>query len=412
VAERTSVIPDSAAGFGLLRMPAEVRFGPGTALTVPAAAAALGERVLVCSDAYVATTEAFQAMVRAITSLGLRTEVIADVQPELPLAYVNSAARVARDFQPDVIVGYGGGSTLDLAKLLALLVTYPDPLSRYYGENQVPGRVTPQIAVPTTAGTGSEVTPVAVLSDPDRELKIGVSSPYLVPEIAVVDPTLTASAPPSVTAHSGIDALVHAVESFTARPRLAGQEYRDQVFVGRNQLSSMLALRATTLIAGSLRSAVRAGHEPASRAAMAEGSLLAGVAFATAGTHLSHAIQYPIGALTKTPHGLGTGMLLPYVLDACKPSITDQLAQLGAAMGLTDPAPDATIAHIRTLVADIGIPPTLADIGVTRADLPRVVELSATVTRLVGNAPVEADPALLGEIVGAAFEGRVGQPWP
>ncbi|WP_422677974.1 hypothetical protein [Blastococcus brunescens] len=245
-----------------------------------------------------------------------------------------------------------------------------------------------------------------MLSDPDRALKVGVSDPALIPRAAVVDPQLTVGAPPAVTAHSGIDAFVHAVESFTASGRFTEWPESLGVFVGRNRLSSGLALDAVRLVSGSLRTAVTDGGDLAARTDMALGSLYAGMAFGTAGTHLSHAIQYPVGTLTRTPHGLGTGLLLPYVLEACAPAIGAELVGIGTAMGLSDPTVPATLAAVRALVADIGIPGSLAELGMQRADLPRVVELSLGVTRLVGNAPLPGSPELVTEIVTAAFEGR------
>ncbi|OMQ16684.1 hypothetical protein A7K94_0200865 [Modestobacter sp. VKM Ac-2676] len=394
------------APFGLLRLPTEIRFGVGAVATVAATVGRFGHRVLVCADAVLAATPAFQVVRHQLEAGGMQVMLISDVQPELPLDSVLAGADQARLFGPDVVLGYGGGSSLDLAKLMALLVTHPGPVSEYYGENRVPGPVVPVVAVPTTAGTGSEVTPVAVLSDPDRALKVGVSDPALIPRVALVDPRLLVGAPARVTAHSGIDAFVHAVEALTAAQRSTEWPGTQGVFVGRSRLSSLLATDAVRLLAGSLRTAVTEGSDLGARTATALGSLEAGMAFGSAGTHLSHAIQYPLGALTHTPHGLGTGLMLPYVLDACAPVIGPELAAIGVAMGLPDPRMPATLDAVRALVADIGIPRTLADIGVTRADLPRIVELSLSVSRLVSNAPLPPSAALLTEIVDAAFEGR------
>ncbi|SFD95751.1 iron-containing alcohol dehydrogenase [Blastococcus tunisiensis] len=392
--------------FGLLRLPAEIRFGVGAAGTAAAVVERFGRRVLLCTDRILSATPAFRSLHAELEGRGHAVLVLDDVQAELPLGSVLAAAELARGFGPDVVVGYGGGSALDLAKLVALLVSHPRPVADFYGENRVPGPVLPVVAIPTTAGTGSEVTPVAVLSDPDRALKVGVSDPALIPRAAVVDPQLTVGAPPAVTAHSGIDAFVHAVESFTASGRFTEWPETLGVFVGRNRLSSGLALDAVRLVSGSLRTAVTDGSDLAARTDMALGSLYAGMAFGTAGTHLSHAIQYPVGTLTRTPHGLGTGLLLPFVLEACAPAIGAELVGIGTAMGLPDPSVPATLAAVRALVADIGIPGSLAELGMQRTDLPRVVELSLGVTRLVGNAPLPGSAELVTEIVTAAFEGR------
>src|SRR5207302_7734368 len=177
---------------------------------------------------------------------------------------------------PRCMIGLGGGSSIDLAKLVALGVAHGEDLRSFYGEEQVPGPIAPVIAMPTTAGTGSEVTPVAVLTDPEAVLKVGISSRYLIPTYALVDPILTHGCPPSVTAHAGIDALAHAIEAYTAARRQLPLG-SDAVFVGKNSLSDALALVAVSNIAPNLPAASR--DEPDARAAVAYGSLCAGLAF-------------------------------------------------------------------------------------------------------------------------------------
>jgi alcohol dehydrogenase len=308
-----------------------------------------------------------------------------------------------------VIIAVGGGSAIDLAKLVAMLAVNRRPLSDFYGENRVSRGILPVIAMPTTAGTGSEVTPVAVVSDPERELKVGISSPHLIPRRAIVDPLLTIGAPGSVTAHSGIDAFVHAVESYTARGVAHSWGEELPVFVGRNRFSSLLALEAVSAIGANLRTAVNTPGDLDAREAMSWGSLLAGMAFGAGGTHISHALQYPVGAATKTPHGLGTGLLLPYVLEACLPAIVPELADIAHALDLPEDGAEASaiaaIAAIRSLVVDIGVPTRLADLGVTAGQLSRFAELGVGVTRLAGNAPVAPGTDLFTRILRAALDG-------
>lgn len=395
--------------FGLLRLPGQVSFGAGSIESLPVSVSRLGKRVFVCADPYIATTEHFRIAVSAMAGAGLTVTTYSGIVPELPVDSVLAAAEVAREFRPDVVVGYGGGSAIDLSKLVALLVRQAGPLSRYYGEHNVGEDVVPLVAVPTTAGTGSEVTPVAVVSDPERELKVGVSSPYLIPLVAIVDPRLTLGAPADLTAHSGIDALVHAIESFTAATRSPQWAEKPPVFVGRNRLTSLLALEAVASIGGSLRTAVNDPHDLPAREAMAYGSLLAGMAFGSAGTHLSHALQYPIGALSKTPHGLGTGLMLPYVMQALLPEAVPRLAEVARALGGGDAADDVlarqAIEAVRGLTMDIGIPSTLAEIGITADQLPRIARLSLTVSRLANNSPLVPTFELFMSILEAAFSG-------
>ena len=221
----------------------------------------------------------------------------------------------ARSFMPDMVIGIGGGSCLDFAKCAALLLSHGGKLQDYYGEFKVPGPILPVIAVPTTAGTGSEVTPVAVISDPDRTLKIGISSPHLIAAAAICDPELTMTCPPGLTAIAGADALTHAIEAFTAVRRGADSDLPQQhVFIGKSALTDHFALLAIKLLGRSLEKAYRDGADEDARADVMMGALAAGCAFGTAGTAAAHAVQYPVGALTHTPHGLGVATMLPYVM--------------------------------------------------------------------------------------------------
>ncbi|MBB5791246.1 iron-containing alcohol dehydrogenase [Jiangella mangrovi] len=390
----------------VLRLPDAVQFGRGARAGIPVAVARLGRRAFVVADPVVAGMTEFAAALDGLKAAGVEAHVFTGVVPELPLDGIDAAVSAARDVRPDVVVGFGGGSALDLAKLVALLLVHPGPLSAYYGENAVPGPVLPVVAVPTTAGTGSEVTPVAVVSDPDRELKVGVSDAALVPRVAIVDPELTVGVPPSVTAASGIDALAHAVESYTAIERPPSWDAQLPIFVGHNRLSSVLALEAAHALGDALPRAVADGADLAAREQCAYGSLLAGMAFGSGGTHLAHALQYPIGALTHTPHGVGTGMMLPYVMAAIRPACAPRLSALGAALG-APATPDAAIDRVAEIRAAVGIPATLAEIGITRDQLPRIAELALGVTRLAGNSPRPATRELLLAILEAALTGDV-----
>lgn len=389
---------------GTVRLPSRVHFGYGTRGQLPEVVSVHGSRALVVVDPFLERSPLFAAVIDALTAAGVEVRVHSEVTPELPVGTLDGGAAAARAFGAEVILAVGGGSTLDAAKLIALLATYDGPLSRYYGENLVPGPVVPIVAVPTTAGTGSEVTPVAVVSDPERALKVGISSPFLVPAAAVVDPELTLGAPAGVTACSGIDALVHAVESYTARPLELEWTGALRVFVGRNALIEPIALDAARRLGPWLPVAVRDGAHRVARREVALGALLGGIAFGSTGTHLCHALQYPIGALTKTPHGLGTGLLLPYALDAIRgePAVAERIASLGAALERIDPdeaSAERTIARVVELNREIGVPATLAEIGVERRQLPRIADLALQLGRLLAITPVEPTRELLLELL-------------
>jgi alcohol dehydrogenase class IV len=397
---------DTAMLQGTLRLPREVRFGFGSRRFAVEAVRARGTQVLALVDPFLIGLSPVREVLDAVAASGCDVDECVDVQPELPVAGI--AALAARAARADVLLAIGGGSVIDAAKLAAMIAAHGGTPSDYYGENGVPGPITPVIALPTTAGTGSEVTPVAVVSDPTRAMKVGVSSPYLVPDVAIVDPEFTLAAPPSVTAFAGIDALVHALESFTAAPLESGT---DRVFTGRNALSDAASLRAAELLATWLPAAVAEPADRRARENVALGSLMAGIAFGSTGTHLSHALQYPIGTLTKTPHGLGTGLMLPYVLDACLQDerARARIAQASAALGSESASERERAQHVvRTVAAvgaAVGVPRTLADIGVREADLPQLAGNALAQTRLVGIAPIPVTEATLTGILERALHG-------
>ncbi|TFV84111.1 iron-containing alcohol dehydrogenase [Microbacterium sp. dk485] len=395
---------------GVLRLPAQIQVGFGVRAQIPRLLAAHADHVLVIADPFLVGTPVFTQMCEAVRAAGVELHVHSEVAPELPVESLTAIAEVAARRGVGAILAVGGGSALDAAKLVAVLLTHGGPLSRYYGENLVPGPVLPIIAVPTTAGTGSEVTPVAVVSDPERGLKIGVSSPHLVPVAAIVDPELALGAPASVTAFAGIDALVHAVESYTAGqlPRDPDEEGELPVFTGRNVLTEALSLEASGRIRRWLPVAVSTPGHRRARAEMAVASLQAGIAFGPTGTHLSHALQYPLGALTKTPHGLGTGLLLPYVLDVLREDVATaaRIETLGAAMGVTGGAA-GVVRSLAALNAEIGVPGTLADIGISESQLPTIAELALDSVRLISICPIPVDHALLVRILRSAHAGRL-----
>jgi alcohol dehydrogenase len=392
---------------GVLRPPSTILLGEGTIEALGETVAPLGRRVLVCTDEFLARNHQVDAVRRVLAEANLEVEILDAAVPELPRASVEGAIDAARALRPDCVVGLGGGSCLDLAKLVALGLSVDQPLDAFYGEMAVPGPILPLAAVPTTAGTGSEVTPVAVLSDPAIALKVGISSPFLVPRAAICDPALSMGAPASVTAFAGIDALAHAIEAYCAVRRHDWSEMAGRVFVGGNVLSDRFALHAAALVSRSLRGAIE--DDPGARAEALEGSLCAGLAFATAGTALAHALQYPLGALTGTPHGMGVGLLMPFVMAFNAPARTDRLAELAVGMGAQASAAGA-IEAARRLALDVGIPGSLADMGAAAGDLERIAEQGLTVRRLVMNnpTPVSLEDAL--ELLRRAFDGDLAIP--
>src|ERR1700681_2702190 len=366
-----------------------------------------GQRVLVCTDQNIVKAGICETVMALLGDAKANVKVFDEGRPEVDRDTIERAAAFAQSYAPDVVIGLGGGSNLDLSKAVALLLKHPGPISAYYGENNVPGPITPVVAVPTTAGTGSEVSPVAVVADPERAIKVGIASRQLIPKWAIVDPALTLSCPASVTAHSGMDALTHAIESFCAKVRTGISPHA--IFVGKNPVSDVLAAKAISCLAKSLATAA---HHPDNRAAREEvalASLLAGMAFSSAGTAAVHALQYPVGEATHTPHGLGNAVLLPTVMRSIVPSRITEMAFIARCLdpGLAS-GPDATAAAkapelVEQLGAKVGIPKGLRALGLTKEQLPDLARLASTVRRLIDNSPVDFDELGLLRLLEEAF---------
>lgn len=398
--------------FAAVRLPREILFGKGQRHALPTVAARLGRRALVCTDERFAATDAFAEIIDTLRNASIDVLVHDRVLPDVPRDTVAVCVEEARGFAPDMVIGIGGGSCLDMAKCAALLLTHGGRLQDYYGEFKVPGPTLPLIAVPTTAGTGSEVTPVAVISDPDRTLKVGISSPHLIAGAAICDPDLTMTCPPGLTAIAGADALTHAIEAYTAAKRGSDPTLPQQhVFIGKSALTDHFALLAIKLLGRSLEKAYRQPSDEDARADVMMGALAAGCAFGTAGTGAAHAVQYPVGAITHTAHGLGVATMMPYVMTYNRKTAAGEMAEIGAALGLaragetTEQAADATIAEIGRLFAAIGITPTLAGLGLPEDRIDWTAEQALGIDRLIKNNPRPFDLPAMRRLVRAAYDG-------
>jgi alcohol dehydrogenase len=360
-----------------------------------------GKRVMVCSDKNIIKSGIADKLESLLKEGGAEVLIFPDGRPDINLALIDTAAEAARQFNPDVIIGVGGGSNMDLAKCTAILLKYGGPLTKYYGEHAVPGPVTDIVCIPTTSGTGSEVSPVAVVTDPDRYMKVGIATRRIIPKWAVVDPSLVVSCPPHVTSHSGMDALSHAIESYCAKVPEGRSPHA--IFVGKNPASDSLAKQAIQLIAQSLPTAVLEPTNRKGREDMALASLLAGMAFSAAGTATVHALQYSVGEATHTSHGLGNAVLMPSVMKAILKARVPEMAFIARAFdsSLAQVSDEAAAEQAPELVARLGekvqIPRGLTSIGMKREQIAEMAELSTSVKRLLDNSPVAFDKnALIG----------------
>lgn len=401
---------DATFAFGALRLPRSILFGRGQRRALGSAASTLGQRALICTDERQGAQPEFAEMVADLTVHGLAVHVFDRTIPDLPIGSIEACVEEVRDFAPDIVIGIGGGSSMDMAKVVAVLLTHGGDIRSYYGEFAVPGPVVPLIAMPTTAGTGSEVTPVAVISDDDRGAKVGIASPHLVPLVAICDPELTVTCPPRLTACSGADALTHAVEAYTTLARPADPMLtQEHVFVGKNLLSDHFARLAVANIFQHLERAYRDGSDIEAREGLMLASLAAGCAFGTAGTAAAHAIQYPVGNLTHTAHGDGVATLLPFVMQFNRPSCSAAFAELAATIGLDGTDGDmsqAFIDAVADLLDRVSIPRSLQDLGLKAEQQQFVAENALNAARLVKNNPRPLDLAAMQSITHAAFTGE------
>jgi len=390
--------------FGTIRAPRELLFGYGQRHALSAVARRLGQRALFVTDARLAADSAFLELVEEVRSEGLEVRVEPGALPDVPVDSALASSEAARPFAPDLVIGVGGGSCLDLAKCIALLLAHGGRPQDYYGELKVPGPMLPLVAVPTTAGTGSEVTPVAVLSDSERSLKVGISSPHLIPIAAICDPELTLTCPRGLTAIAGADAMTHAIEAFTAIRRPVTRHLAtERVFVGKNAMSDRLALQAITLLWEGLETACADGSDRVAREKVMMGATLAGLAFGVAGTAAAHAIQYPIGATTHTAHGTGVACLMPYVMEWNRPAIAAELEEIAQAIGLSDGS--EVIPAIAALFTRIGIPGSLKALGLEEDRIDWVADQSCGIERLIQNNPRPIDRIGMRRLVAAAYAG-------
>lgn len=343
----------------------EVLEGPGSAQALPPAVKARGlERVLVVTDDTLRALPPFAALLAGLEAEGIATTVFSSLQANPTIANVEAArdAYVAGSCQG--VVAFGGGSPIDCAKAAAARVTNRKTLREMAGLFKIRHKLPPFFAIPTTAGTGSEVTIVAVITDPERREKFAIADPKLVPDVAVLDPEVMVGLPPFVTATTGMDALTHALEAYVGRAATSKTED-----YAESAVASILA---------HLERAYRDGSDLEARAQMARASFSAGAAFTKSSVGYVHAIAHKLGGLYGTPHGLANAVVLPVVLDWYGASVHRKLARLAVLGGLgTDGEPRDVLAgrltaRVREMNRSMGIPEVLRDLR--REDIPAVAE--------------------------------------
>ena len=353
-----------------------------------------GENILFVTDPGMVANGLVGPVVNTLRAAGLRVTIFDQVQADPPEAIILQAADMARHVSG--VVGFGGGSSLDVAKLAALLAASGQPLAEAYGIGNAKGPRLPLVLVPTTSGTGSEVTPISIVTTGASE-KMGVVSPLILPDVAVLDPELTLGLPAHVTAATGIDAMVHAIEAYaSANPN-------------NNPVSRALAVEALRLMGRVLQRAVDTPGNIEARSDMMLGSMLAGQAFANSPVAAVHALAYPIGGHYKVPHGLSNALVLPHVL-----RFNAEVAPLAYAELLPHVFPqvsdtgvgDAAVKFVEGMEAlsrACGLPKNLRDVGIEKEALPMLACDAMNQTRLLVNNPRPVDEAAALAIYEAAW---------
>jgi len=378
-----------------------------TVVVEPGCSAQLGEwckryhakRVFVVTDKGVVNSGILQPALDSLAAAKVAYLVFEDVVADPPESVVQDAIDKAERYVPHVVVGIGGGSSMDVAKLVAYLAweDCPHVLDDIVGVDKAERRRLPLFQIPTTAGTGSEVTPIAIVTR-EGNTKSGIVAPVLLPDVALLDASLTLGLPPHVTAATGLDAMVHAVEAHTSRLK-------------RNPLSSMLAKQALRLLNGSIRQAVVQGDDLQARSNMLLGAMLAGQAFANAPVAAVHALAYPLGGHYHLSHGVTNALMFTHVMRFNLPQAAPLYAELAreilpGSFGSDQAAAEALIDHFDQLMRAIKLPLSLQDVKVPAADLSMLAQDAMAQQRLLVNNPRDVNLQAALELYQAAYEHR------
>jgi alcohol dehydrogenase class IV len=362
------------------RMPQSLVMGVGASRQLPDIFQKRGvKKALIVTDQGIVKAGLLPSVREGIEAAGIGVAVFDGVEPDPRIEIVAACVSAFQAAGAEAVVGLGGGSSIDIAKLVAIMVAHSGQVEDYIGIGKVPGPGAPCFALPTTAGTGSEVTPIAILSDTNAHLKKGIVSEYLYPSAAIVDPALMVSAPPSVTGNTGMDTLTHAIEAYTNRfavPFVDG-----------------LALEAIRQTGRHLRRAVACGIDLEARSGMARAATLGGLCLGSVNTAAVHALAYPLGGTFNVPHGLANTVLLPAVMEFNLPANLDKYAAIAEALGEAirglskREAALRAIKAVKDLSADIGIPQGMRYLGIPQDAIPKMAEGAMEVTRLMNNNP-------------------------
>lgn len=352
-------------------------------------------RVLIVTDKGVVAANLLNKIEANLKDQDIKYSIFDKVEHDPSIESIKECLDFSDQQSCDLIIAVGGGSPIDVAKTVAMLKGCGGNINDYFGLDKVPRRGLPTIAIPTTAGTGSEVTPVAVISVKQENKKIGIQSPFIIPDVAIVDPLMTLTCPSKVTAATGMDAFTHAIEAYLS--------------INNSSITDMFALEAIRLISSNIRSAVAKGENIKARTLMCQGSLYAGIAFANAGTAAVHAIAMTIGGVYNIPHGVANAMLLPYVMKYNALSNLEKMVNIADAMkeNVKSLSPREAamkaIEAVKQLSIDVGVMHALREFGAKKEEIPELAQEAIKVTRLLRNNPRDTTVKDLEEIISEVY---------
>ncbi len=375
-----------------------LHFGEGCLAQLPGQIAALrASRPMIVTDKGIVDAGLIAPVEQTLRDAGLDVAIFDSVVADPPEKIVLQAIEAAKIAGADIVIGLGGGSSLDTAKVVAALaVDGAQPLADIYGIGLLERKGLPTILIPTTSGTGSEVTAISILTTGETT-KAGIISPHLFADVALLDPALTVGLPASVTAATGIDAMVHAVESYTSRN-------------GKNPVSDMLAIEALKLLTAHIETACSDGKNMQAREAMLRGSMLAGQAFANSPVGAIHALAYPLGGIYHIPHGLSNALVMPYVMQFNLEAAAPLYAELADALDLPRGSENSSearaqqlIDYLEALAVKVEAPRKLREIGIAQDATTELAEAAMLQGRLLDNNPREVTLAEAQRIYDAAW---------
>lgn len=384
----------------IFKLPTRIMFGVGKAGEIGNICKEKGyKKVMILTDPNIAKTDLLPKLEDSIKNAGLDLGVYDQAMPDPTVELVDEVAKIVKESKADAVVALGGGSPIDLAKSVCMLQTNEGSVRDYLfgGSKTVQNPSIPLIAIPTTAGTGSEITAASVISDTQNKTKLSVTHDNLFPQVALIDPLMHLGMPPVVTASTGLDALTHAIESY--------------VSLGSEPISDAMGIQAIRMISENLRTAVADGSNLEARTNMAIASTIAGAAFLNGSLGVVHGIAQSMGGLHHTPHGIANGLILPYAMERNYVGNLKKFKEIAVAMGqniegLTlREAAHSAVEAVFDLAEDVGVPTTLPEVDIQREDFPPIIEATMAYRLLAVN-PCKLKAQDVENILEHAYRGR------